>query len=481
MKSLILFTATILAINFCQAQWEPDVRLTNDPADSWTSIPNAWCVAASGDTVHVVWYDNRDGNQEIYYKRSTDGGVTWGEDTRLTNKSADSWYPSIAVSGSVVHVAWDDDRDGNNEIYYKRSEDGGSTWGSDTRLTNNSANSYRPSLAISGSVVHIVWYDDRDGNWEIYYKRSTDGGLNWEPDMRLTNDPANSFNACVVVSGSFVHIVWTDYRDGNGEIYYKRSTDGGVSWGQDVRLTSDIFASTRACVATNDSVVNIVWDDNRDGNYEIYCKHSADGGMTWGADTRLTNDPNDSKAPNITVSGSVVHVVWSDNRDGNQRIYYKRSEDEGISWGNDTRLTNAFFDSQYPSIAVSGLFVHVVWYDNRDGNYEIYYERNPTGGFPVGIENDKINTATQQIIIFPNPASTRIHIKFNTEFNQPAGNKDEKYILTIRDIFGEELLSKQIQGGETVIDVSNLQNGIYFVEMTTGNKQTVCIKLSIQK
>ncbi len=53
------------------------------------------------------------GTDEIYYKRSTDAGVSWGADTRLTNNTADSEYPSVAVSGSVVHVVWHDDRDGN--------------------------------------------------------------------------------------------------------------------------------------------------------------------------------------------------------------------------------------------------------------------------------------------------------------------------------------------------------------------------------
>ena len=79
------------------------------------------------------------GTDEIYYKRSTDAGVNWGTDTRLTNNTADSWYPSVAVSGSVVHVVWDDNRDGNSEIYYKRSTDAGVNWGADTRLTNNTA------------------------------------------------------------------------------------------------------------------------------------------------------------------------------------------------------------------------------------------------------------------------------------------------------------------------------------------------------
>ena len=74
--------------------------------------------------MHVVWYDNRDGNNEIYYKRSTDAGINWGADTRLTNNTAYSEYPSVAVSGSVVHVVWNDYRDGNSEIYYKRNPTG---------------------------------------------------------------------------------------------------------------------------------------------------------------------------------------------------------------------------------------------------------------------------------------------------------------------------------------------------------------------
>jgi hypothetical protein len=74
----------------------------------------------AGNNLHVAWYDYRDGNEEIYYKRSIDGGDTWGADTRLTNAAGGSYNPSVAVYGNNVHVAWQDDRDGNYEIYYKK-------------------------------------------------------------------------------------------------------------------------------------------------------------------------------------------------------------------------------------------------------------------------------------------------------------------------------------------------------------------------
>ena len=45
----------------------------------------------------------------------------WQPDNRLTNNSAPSEYPTITASGLVLHVTWRDERDGNAEIYYKRS------------------------------------------------------------------------------------------------------------------------------------------------------------------------------------------------------------------------------------------------------------------------------------------------------------------------------------------------------------------------
>jgi hypothetical protein len=362
-----------------QAQWQSDQRLTNNTSLSYTSQNGAWCVAAAGDVVHAVWYDYRDGNSEIYYKRSTDGGATWGGDTRLSNNASVSRYPSLAVAGVAVHVVWNDSRDGNSEIYYKRSTDGGATWGGDTRLSNNASASEYPSLAVVGAALHLVWVDTRDGNGEIYYKRSTDGGATWGADTRLTNNSSISWYPSVAVAGSAVHVAWHDYRDGNYEIYYKRSTDGGATWGSDTRLSNNAGISWFPSIAVAGSAIHVAWHDNRDGNYEIYHKRSTDGGATWGADTRLTNSAGSSEYPSLAAAGTAVHVVWNDARDGNGEIYFKRSTDGGATWDSDTRLTNNASTSMYPSVAVAGPRVHVVWYDGRDGNAEIYHKRNPTG------------------------------------------------------------------------------------------------------
>jgi hypothetical protein len=76
--------------------------------------------------VDVVWFDGRDGaglgddDAEIYTKSSADGGVTWSADLRLTHAAGTSKHASLAGTPDHLHVLWYDGRDGQTEIYYKR-------------------------------------------------------------------------------------------------------------------------------------------------------------------------------------------------------------------------------------------------------------------------------------------------------------------------------------------------------------------------
>ncbi|MFN4133849.1 MAG: sialidase family protein, partial [Candidatus Hadarchaeales archaeon] len=197
------------------------------------------------DKLRIIYGSNEVAvnNWELYSVNSTDAGSSWGNKTRLTNdQSGDSRFPVAAGTGATVHVVWWDDRDdltkdrrgyppleptGNYEIYYKRSTDGGATWGSDTRLTSDSGISRDPTIATAGQDVYVVWADNRDGNYEIYFKQSNDGGATWSEDVRLTNNSRRSYYPSVAVDGAGnVHVVWWDDRDGNKEIYYKKGTVG---------------------------------------------------------------------------------------------------------------------------------------------------------------------------------------------------------------------------------------------------------------
>lgn len=468
LSALLFLTVFIFFKENVLAQWSSDIRHTNNNGISETSWSNARNVAAADQVIHTVWDDDRFGNDEIMYKRSTDNGLNWGAVVRLTNNSGGSQKPSISVSGQTVHVVWYDDRDGNLEIYYLRSTDAGLTWGTDLRLTTNSGSSWYPSMDVFGSIVQVVWTDNRDGNNEIYYKRSTDAGINWDPVVRITNSTGSSIFPSIFTAGLITHIVWHDERDGNGEIYYNRSLNAGVTWGSDIRLTTNTAETGYPCISVSGTVAHVVWEDYVDGNYEIYYRRSPDNGQNWDAALRLTNNSAISNNVSIATSGPQLHITWTDTRNGIQAIYYKASTNSGTNWSSDLKLNSGNLFADRSSLCLSGNTIHVVWYDFRDSDFEIYYKRNPTGN-PVSVTNinSEIPESFSLTQNYPNPFNPVTNIEFsipNTGLTK----------LVIFDAAGREietLVNSDLNPGtyKAEWDASKINSGVYFYRLTSGN------------
>ncbi len=374
------------------AQWYPDIRmpLSNFPKTQ-TQTNNRHLLAASGNSLHVIWVDGRNSseginnsNSEIYYSHSDDGGTTWFADNRISNNPGYSGDPCLAVSGSEVHVVWAnriESQDGY-EIMYKRSGDGGLTWGAETRLTNDPFDSEYPVVAASGQNVYVVWKENRDA-WvpALYYKCSTDGGLTWTADTRLTYETSGKQFPAVAAAGQYVYVAWTDFRDGIfTQVYFKRSADGGITWDADTRLSNNLRDQRYPTLAAEGSSVHIAWEKNVSGYGEdIMYRRSLDGGITWNAEMDLTNSTSGEMKPNIAVSGQQVHVAWNDNRNSTEDIFATSSGDGGTTWGMSYLLTHKPFNwmySRYPSVAASGANAWVVWEDSRTGNGDLFYTHN---------------------------------------------------------------------------------------------------------
>jgi hypothetical protein len=410
-SSLLPLALCVLAPLTALAQWEPVVRLTDDPSQSVTSFNNARCVAASGSTIHVVWHDDRDGNTEIYDKCSTDDGTTWGADTRLTTDASWSERPSVAIRDSVIHVVWYDGRLGPPRIFYKQSRENGTTWGSDVCLTPSAGVGYHPSVAVRDAVVHVAWTDMSAGP-QIYYTRSLDNGTTWETARNITPaaPPAGKNLASIAVAGSIVHVTWMDTRS-SPQVYYTRSLDNGVTWDTDRSITP--APSQFASLAVSGSIVHVVYADFRVNNTpKIYYTRSLDDGTNWEMAVPLA-ESFASWYPSLAIAGSHLHAVWPDNRNGDiSEIYYKESLDDGATWGPDVRLTENASESREPSVAVSGTYVHVIWHDDRDQNWEIYYSRGVTGNAGAGEGGSPVGAAVKLLSAGPNPSTGQVVIRY---------------------------------------------------------------------
>ncbi|MBE2217547.1 MAG: exo-alpha-sialidase [Ignavibacteria bacterium] len=466
MKKLILF---ILIAAVSHAQWQEEVKLSNGSA---STAPNSRSISVSVSLVHVVYSQGYFVDGKIYYTRSTDGGKTWQNEPQLLAEDNSLYNPSVSVSGGYVHVIWQSD---NGKVFYKRSTDFGITWGETVRLINNTGAAYLPAISASGQVVNIVWNQSN----EVYYIRSSDNGATWNSQVRFTNHPGFSYAPSIYSRDSYVHLTWSDEIDNNEEIFYKRSTDKGMNWDETRRLSDGASYSQWPSVSGSGSEVYVVWSDNRDSQPEIYFKRSTDNGITWGADVRLSNKYSNSSFPTLTVYKSILHVGWSDDRTGNLEIFYKRSSDYGNSWSQDVRLTYSHYWCEFPAFAVSGKTLHMIWDDKRDGD-NVYYKRNPTGNMADGLAvvNPLIPVSFLLYQNYPNPFNPQTKIRFAVPVGQSVR-------LVIYNTMGQEVaeIVKEYLGAgtyEASFDAVNLTNGVYFYKLITADftatKKMVLIK-----
>jgi hypothetical protein len=355
-----------------------DLRVTSDAG--WSNSPSlSW----TGSEFGVSWEDELDGNLEIYFARVSASGAKIGSDLRVTSDMNSSVNPSLSWTGSEFGVSWMDTRDGNWEIYFARLSVAGAKISTDLRITSEPSYSGYPSLSWTGSEFGVSWVDERNWPYIItYFSRISAAGAKIGADLRVTNAATDSVNPSLSWTGSEFGVSWEDGRDGNPEIYFVRLSEAGTEIGSDLRVTSDANWSFDPSLSWTGSEFGVSWEDYRDGvGSEIYFARVSVAGAKIGADLRVTSAASTSAFPSLSWTGSEFGVSWQDNRDGNDKIYFARVSATGAKIGFDLRVTSAAAYSLYPSLSWTGSEFGVSWVDGRDGNDEIYFARVSAGGY----------------------------------------------------------------------------------------------------
>jgi hypothetical protein len=110
-------------------------------------------VVVSGDNIYVAWWTNNteNGNEEVMFRSSNDGGETFGDKVNLSNSSeADSWRVEIAAEGADVAVTWWETNQTSDTPVARISIDGGQTFGPVLRLATNGTISSDETTAAEG-------------------------------------------------------------------------------------------------------------------------------------------------------------------------------------------------------------------------------------------------------------------------------------------------------------------------------------------
>src|SRR5919197_246824 len=239
-------------------------------------------------------------------------------------------------------------------------------------ISNNTKLSSEPHLSLSSkSNVYVVWSDNTTGNGDIYFRASEDNGTTFGDTTNLSNDPGRSADPRIVTSGkSNVYVVWSDNTTGNGDIYFRASTDNGTIFDVTKSLSNNTGLSSDAKIATSANNVYVVWSDNTTGNGDIYFRASEDNGTSFNKVKRLSNNTGSSTAePQIATSANNVYVVWSSSSSSsstsnNTDIFFLASGDGAVHFDNPINLSKNSLLSGSHQIAVSENNVYIVWEDD---------------------------------------------------------------------------------------------------------------------
>ncbi len=324
-----------------------NVRVNDVPGTA--GLFGATVVVDRHHRAHVVWFDNRDGDYDIYYAGESDrrDGVTPAvrvNDDKDHPVEADAFgdgepagsadpafqtLPSLAVDrNGTIYAAWQDYRRNQADIYFAKSTDGGQTFSRNLRVNDDigRAGQLYPSIAVDArGRLYLAWHDFRKGNQDIYFSRSTDGGKTFSRNIRVNDDQgtAGQFNPSLGVDAEgTVYLAWHDLRDGNADIYFAVSRDGGATFDPNLKINDDrgdAYQFHPSLGVGSKGAVAVAWEDYRNGQADIYLAYSVDGGHTFRPNVRVNSDRRPADHLHAALAIGEHHelaVIWEDQREG---------------------------------------------------------------------------------------------------------------------------------------------------------------------
>ena len=324
-------------------QWSEDGgrawRTTPLPLPEGKDRPFAPDAAFAPDGTLYVSYVNLQGPgnrpDNLWVVRSEDGGRSLSEPVLVAG--ALSFQARVVVDqDGVVHVTWLKVADVApyaivgypSPVVASRSTDGGRTFSQPVEVSD-------PDRMRVGAATPVV---DSDNNVVVLYqdfKRD-------DRDFRNLDGPPwdDPFALVVSVSG-----------------------DGGKTFSKGVEFESGLVPTKRFLVflpefpslaAGPDGSLYAAWADGRNGDLDVFLRRSGDGGATWSDPMRVNDngvrDGTDQYMPRVDVApGGRVDVLFYDRRRDPSNVlmdaFLAFSDDDGKSFEN-LRVSSAPFDSR---------------------------------------------------------------------------------------------------------------------------------------
>jgi hypothetical protein len=235
---------------------EPDIQAEDMPR-IWT---DAGRVSPYRGHLYMAWIEWQLDKSIMLFSRSTDDGKTWSTPKRISTHAGlprDDNGSVVGIIGTVapdgtMYVVWND----GLTIAFAISHDGGATFQPSRSIMDVGAPYFGGATGIPGlsramgfpqigvdaraGTLYVCWSDFRNGDVDVFLSRSTDHGRTWSKAQRVNDDPIHDGNdqflqwlAVDPVTGA----VYVQFYDRRGDpenrktrITLARSTDGGKTF-----------------------------------------------------------------------------------------------------------------------------------------------------------------------------------------------------------------------------------------------------------
>jgi hypothetical protein len=349
----------------------------------------------SSGNVNAVWCETQQDpyNYEIYMRRSTDSGTNWSSQINVSETDDYSSNPAIAVDTSNnINVVWEEWVPDTTQfdIYFRRSTDSGSSWGAKINISNTVWTSSKPTMVIhQAGTIFIAWlertYIAGVDKQEIHSSYSTDNGLTWAASTKISETYCDSPIRLAISNMGILAVVWRSGEcSDKGDIYVSVSGNQGIQWGTPVNIsnTATVDSTTPDIAFDNTGAILVTWRDEAAGNTEILLTKSLDYGLTWTSPVNISNTSGFSRASSIKVdSVGNFNCIWMDKTAGNYEIFYSRSTDNGITWSSSVNVSNTTAESENPKLGLNSMgYLFILWIDKTSGKPDIYFNRSKISG-----------------------------------------------------------------------------------------------------
>lgn len=147
----------------------PNHKIPTPVGGSGWTTPMPYLAFGKDGAVHWLLASTTGKPKSLYYFKTDSRGNKLTNDILITSNAAD--YGDICVDSKLnVYIIWGDTADG--DLHYVRIQSGKENATlRPVRLTKSPGESFAPQIAVDpDDSLHVVWVDNRDGNYEIYYK-----------------------------------------------------------------------------------------------------------------------------------------------------------------------------------------------------------------------------------------------------------------------------------------------------------------------